>query len=486
MTAAHGAAPVPAAASPHNARPGHGVPPVALPSVWHGGPFAPTTPAGATRRLDYLVSRARVLAPGEVDDLLAVLGSDGFAWLRGGAGFVTAGVAARLPVEAGPGRFERAADEVSEALRSITVDGPSVMGEAGPAAGPIAVGALPFGDRTPGMLVVPALLVMRRPDGSGWVTTTAPADAPDADIAVAGGPEQIAHRNGGYSAQGLVIGADEGSFKDLARREDPSRAEWTESVRRILTAIDAGDVRKVVLARQLVVEAGVPFDRRSVLDRLRRSHPSCFTYAAGSFVGASPELLVRRRGDEVASCPMAGTVPRGATPEDDDTLTTGLRRSVKEAEEHRLLVDAVVAALAPVCVGPPKAGEPDVVRFPTVSHLATRVRGVLRRPAPSALALAGLLHPTPAVGGLPRAAALATIADLEGFDRGLYAGPVGWVDAGGDGEWAVALRGAQLDGPRARLVAGAGIVAGSDPEAEWAETEAKLRPMLAAVGALPA
>ncbi|HET9771196.1 MAG TPA: isochorismate synthase, partial [Acidimicrobiia bacterium] len=268
-------------------------------------------------------------------------------------------------------------------------------------------------------------------------------------------------------------------------REDPGRAEWTESVRRILSAIDAGQVRKVVLARQLVVEAGAPFDRRAVLDRLRRSHPSCFTYAAGGFVGASPELLVRRHGDRVASCPMAGTVRRGGTAEEDAALTAGLRRSVKEAEEHRLLVEAVVAALAPVCVAPPSAGDPDVVRFPTVSHLATRVTGLLRRPAPSALALAGLLHPTPAVGGLPRAEALATIAALEGFDRGLYAGPVGWVDAGGDGEWAVALRGAQLDGPRARLVAGAGIVAGSDPEAEWAETEAKLRPMLAAVGALP-
>jgi menaquinone-specific isochorismate synthase len=275
-----------------------------------------------------------------------------------------------------------------------------------------------------------------------------------------------------------------GSGVEVDVREDPGRAVWTESVRRILTAIDAGEVRKVVLARQLVVEAGAPFDRRAVLDRLRRSHPSCFTYAAGDFVGASPELLIRRRGDEVASCPMAGTVRRGATPEEDDVLTAGLRRSVKEAEEHRLLVEAVVAALAPVCVGPPTAGEPDVIRFPTVSHLATRVSGVLRRPAPSALALAGLLHPTPAVGGLPRPEALATIAALEGFDRGLYAGPVGWVDAAGDGEWAVALRGAQLDGPRARLVAGAGIVAGSDPEAEWAETEVKLRPMLAAVGAL--
>jgi menaquinone-specific isochorismate synthase len=272
----------------------------------------------------------------------------------------------------------------------------------------------------------------------------------------------------------------------LALSEEPGRAVWTESVRRILSSIDAGDVRKVVLARQLVVEAGVPFERRAVLDRLRRTHPSCFTYAAGGFVGASPELLVRRRGDDVASCPMAGSVRRGATPEEDEALTAGLRRSVKEAEEHRLLVEAVVAALAPVCAGRPAAGEPDVVRFPTVSHLATRVSGVLRRPAPSALALAGLLHPTPAVGGLPRAEALATIAALEGFDRGLYAGPVGWVDAAGDGEWAVALRGAQLDGSRARLVAGAGIVAGSDPDAEWAETEVKLRPMLAAVGALPA
>jgi menaquinone-specific isochorismate synthase len=412
------------------------------------------------------------LAAGEVEDLLDALGPDGFAWLRGGAGFVTAGVAARIPVETGPGRFERAAGVVAEALRSIGVDGPSPVVDSGPGAGPIAVGALPFDDRTSGSLVVPAVVVVRRADGSGWVTTIGPGGAGDERD-----PERIAPRNGHLApAPGSVV----------AVREDPGRAEWTESVRRILAAIDAGEVRKVVLARRLVVESNAPFDRRAVLDRLRRSHPSCFTYAAGGFVGASPELLIRRRGDEVASCPMAGTVRRGATPEEDQALTAGLRRSVKEAEEHRLLVEAVVAALAPVCVDAPLAGEPDVVRFPTVSHLATRVSGVLRRPAPSALALAGLLHPTPAVGGLPRSEALATISALEGFDRGLYAGPVGWVDAAGDGEWAVALRGAQLDGPRARLVAGAGIVAGSDPEAEWAETEVKLRPMLAAVDALPA
>jgi menaquinone-specific isochorismate synthase len=440
--------------------------------------------SGSLQSLGRLRSRTRVLAEDEVTDLLDVLDPDGFAWIRNGAGFVTAGVAARIAVGTGPDRFAQAADSVADALRSIEVDGPAPSSETGPGAGPLAVGALPFDDRTPGSLTVPAVIVMRRTDGTGWITTIGPADGP-----AASDPERITHRYGGQPAQGSTAtsggdavnghGAPAGADARVAVTEEPERAAWKESVRRILSAIDGGDVRKVVLARQLVVEAGAPFDRRVILDRLRRSHPSCFTYAAGGFVGASPELLIRRRGDDVASCPMAGTVRRGATPDEDEALTATLRRSVKEAEEHRLLVEAVVSALAPVCVEPPSAGEPDVVRFPTVSHLATRVSGILREPAPSALALAGLLHPTPAVGGLPRTGALATIAALEEFSRGLYAGPVGWVDATGDGEWAVALRGAQLD-------AGAGIVAGSDPDAEWAETEAKLRPMLAAVGALPA
>jgi menaquinone-specific isochorismate synthase len=454
------------------------------------GSAATTAAHGSAAALDHLVSRTRVLAPGEVDDLLYVIGPDGFAWIRAGAGFVTAGVAARLPVPAGPGRFTVAAEAIAEALQSITIDGPSPGEESGgPCPGPIAVGALPFDDGTSGSLVIPALIVLRRVNGSGWTTTITPRpEGPDLN------PERDTYRYGGQTAPGpAAVPAHRGLNGHAERQVDQGgvdevagKAAWTESVRHILASIDSGEVRKVVLARQLVVEGGGRFDRRVILDRLRRSHPSCFTYAAGDFVGASPELLIRRRGNEVASCPMAGTVRRGDTPEEDEALVAGLRRSVKEAEEHRLLVEAVVSALAPVCAGPPRAGEPDVVRFPTVSHLATRVSGVLRDPAPSALALAGRLHPTPAVGGLPRSEALATIAALEGFDRGLYAGPVGWVDANGDGEWAVALRGAQLDGPRARLVAGAGIVAGSDPDAEWAETEAKLRPMLAALGARPA
>src|SRR5439155_4155461 len=190
-------------------------------------------------------------------------------------------------------------------LRSIALDGPSPIGGAGPGAGPIAVGALPFDDRTPGSLVVPALVVMRGSDGRGWVTTTGPEHArlavdpalfpPRHDVPAAG-PGRTAHRNGGYSApalSGSTVGSHANGFPappgaEVDVREDPARAVWTESVRRVLAAIDAGDVRKVVLARRLTVDAAASFDRRVVLDRLRRSHPSCFTYAAGGFVGASP------------------------------------------------------------------------------------------------------------------------------------------------------------------------------------------------------
>ena len=400
-----------------------------------------------------LSSRTRPLAGG-IEELLSRLGPDGFAWLRNGCGFVTAGVAARIPVGPGAGRFERAASDLAAFFGSIEIDDTVDV----PGTGPVAVGALPFSDSAPGELIVPAVVVGRTADGSAWITETEPAGAAPRPSAASG-------------VNGMSFSA----------KEHPDKEEWTANVRRVLSAIGAGHVRKVVLAREVVLEADKPFDRRALLERLGRSHPTCFTYAAGGFVGASPELLVRRLGDEVESCPMAGTVARGSTQPEDDALVDALSHSAKDAEEHSLLVDAVLDALAPLCAEGPEAAAAEVVRLPTVSHLATRVRGRLASPVPSVLSLAGKLHPTPAVGGLPRPAALAAIATLEGFDRGLYAGPVGWVDAHGEGEWAVALRGAELDGSRARLVAGAGIVAGSDPDAEWAETEAKLQAMLSAV-----
>lgn len=409
-----------------------------------------------------LVSETRSLA--DAGDLVHALDltdgdlrDDGFAWLRDGVGFVTGGVAARVPVGLGSDRFLVAARDASALLAGASVDDQVSL----PGTGPIAVGALPFGP-SPGELVIPEVVIGRDRDGACWITRTAvgriPADPP-ARVA----PTTV---------------EEPSEFRIEAH---PDRAAWEQAVTRALDEIASGRVSKVVLARQVLVEADRLISTRVLLNRLRQGHPSCFAFACGSFVGASPELLVRRMGSEVVSGPTAGTVARGATIDDDNALATALTTSAKDSAEHRIVVDAVMEALTPWCRTIKAAEHPEVVRLATVSHLTTTVRGTLSEPTPSVLELVGALHPTPAVGGMPLREALELIAELEPFDRGLYAGPVGWVDARGDGEWAVALRCAQVDGSRARLFTGAGIVAGSDPSAEWAETQSKLEPMLQAL-----
>ena len=225
-----------------------------------------------------------------------------------------------------------------------------------------------------------------------------------------------------------------------------------------------------MLAREIVIEASDAFDVTAVLETLRATQPGCIVYADDGFVGASPELLVRRSGHEVTARPMAGT---GQHVEE-------LVRSEKDAREHKLVVDAVVDALGPTC-DDVIARNAAPVALTDLTHLATTITARTRDLDTSAVDLALALHPTPAVAGTPRATALATIARLEPTPRDLYAGPCGWVDARGDGEFVVALRGAQIDGTRARLHAGAGIVAGSRADSEWAETQAKLEPMLRAL-----
>jgi isochorismate synthase len=253
-----------------------------------------------------------------------------------------------------------------------------------------------------------------------------------------------------------------------------SRTRWRTEVLAALHAIEAGDLEKVVLAREVLVETDVPFARHDVISRLVASQPDCFVYAAGTMVGASPELLVSRRGNVVTSLPMAGTVARAGN---DAARIAALAGSNKDRREHQLVVDAVIHALQTRC-DDVRADDMSLARLTDVAHLATRIEARVREPGPSALDLARLLSPTPAIAGAPRDVALEFLAALEPFDRGCYGGPVGWVDSHGDGEWAVALRGAELHRRKARLLAGAGIVAGSDPDAEWAETEAKLTPML--------
>ncbi|HEV3450939.1 MAG TPA: isochorismate synthase [Acidimicrobiia bacterium] len=377
----------------------------------------------------------RAISPPE--DLLDALGPDGSAWLRDGSGFVTSGVAARVDV-----------DTADAVLAALDIDDPLAW----PGTGPLAVGALPFDPALPSSLVIPRLVVGRTADGRGWVTEV--GDEPARPLAAA-------------------LAEDEPTAWRVTSLT--GRRAWRAMVRGALDAIDRRELAKVVLARAVVVEADAPFSPRTALRRLRRHEPGCFVHHAEGLVGASPELLVRRVGARVESRPLAGTAPA------DDEGREHLRVSGKDAHEHRLVVDGVVGALSSLCDDLEVAPAPTSLAFSSVVHLATPVRGRLRPPSPSALAVARRLHPTAAVAGTPRDGALRAIAALEDAPRGRYAGPVGWVDARGDGEWAVALRGAEIDGATAVLRAGAGIVAGSDPDAEWAETQVKLEPMLRAL-----
>jgi menaquinone-specific isochorismate synthase len=387
-----------------------------------------TTPARARLR-----AVTRELPGGH--DALDNLDAEGFAWLHHETRIVTSGVAARLTP-----------DEVGDALLAIATDDTLDL----PGTGPLAVGALPFDPAVAGDLVVPSRITASM-DGRTWRTDIAPI------VTDAGAGAEPPTR-----------------FTIAAAR---TRDDWRVMVADALAAIRRDDFEKVVLAREIFVESDAPFDVAAIARRLVSQQPGCFVYSSHGLVGASPELLVRRSGDLVESLPVAGT----AVADGDDASLRALAASVKDHREHRFVVDAIVDVLTQECDELDAGTEPHVAVFGHVAHLATRVHGRLRAPARSALELAQLLHPTPAVGGTPGDAALDAIRSLERFDRGRYAGPVGWVDARGNGEWAIALRGAEVEGCRARLVAGAGIVEGSDPDSEWAETQAKLEPMLRAL-----
>jgi menaquinone-specific isochorismate synthase len=418
---------------------------------------------------------SRVIRLDDGLDPLALAGEDGFVWRSPAGTLVGTGAAAGVPVGTGPGRIERAAEAVAALLAAVRVEDPDGTG-----LGPAAVGALPFHPATPGELVVPALLLRTDPPGRTWAVLTrpGPSDPPTPADLLAHLRATAARDHRWPPARRLdgpwpIVGS-----AATGGPAGPGLVAWRRGVLAALEAIGSGRLDKVVLAREAAVQADWPFPRVELLRRLqRRSGGATFLYASGELVGASPELLVGRRGRVATSRPMAGTVPQGGGVAGEADGLARLARSPKEGAEHRLVVDAVAEGLAKVA-DRVEVGRPEVVRLATVAHLATEITADLTGPLPTALELAGLLHPTPAVGGSPRDAALAAIAALEPFDRGCYAGPVGWVDHAGDGEWAIALRGATLDGRRAHLLAGAGIVPGSDPDTEWAETEHKLRAML--------
>lgn len=255
---------------------------------------------------------------------------------------------------------------------------------------------------------------------------------------------------------------------------------WLEAVAKAITAIESGDLEKVVLARDHALWSKEPFDPHVILSRLHSRFAGCYLFLIDGLVGASPELLIRRNGTNLESVTLAGTVGRGADEAEDTELGRKLMTSEKTRLEHRLAADEVGARLQEISSDLRFSANPELLVLANVQHLATRFQGNLDRPT-HILDVADRLHPTPAVGGVSTKAALAMIAELEGMVRGRYAGPVGYFRQSGDGEFAIALRCAELSGARARLFAGNGIVTGSIPEEELEETRLKLRAMLSAL-----
>jgi menaquinone-specific isochorismate synthase len=399
--------------------------------------------------------RARTVALDGPLDLLGTLPDPhGYVWVHHGTGLVGWGEHLRIDLGAGGGRFGEAEDRLGRVFERARVE--DEVGEFG--TGPVAFGAFTFDDARPGSALVIPKVVVGQAEGRSWLTTMGGHDAPPLHAQPSpSAPERIR-----YAGSSI------------------SEVTWLEAVSDVVAAIRGGRLRKVVLARDLHVWSKSELEPRALAQRLAQRYPECFTFFCDGLIGATPELLVRRRGGRVESTVLAGSAPRGATPPDDDRLGLSLLASVKDLDEHTPAREAVESVLGSLCSSLEVDSEPWLLRLANVQHLATGLRGTLGEPL-SALEIAGRLHPTPAICGTPTPDALGIIGALEGLDRARYSGPVGWVSATGDGEWGIALRCAELSGNRARLFAGAGIVADSLPEDELEETRIKLRAMQSAL-----
>ncbi|MDA8040323.1 MAG: isochorismate synthase [Actinomycetota bacterium] len=343
---------------------------------------------------------------------------------------------------------------------------------------PLAVGALPFRPDEPGALVVPELAVVAPSGGQPLAIVTGQSPARDTlERLLAQSSKAACSPAAPPSSGARHEAAPPDRFQLRSRR---SHADFLQRVSTAIDEVRTGRLDKVVLAREVVVHANRQLRQHDLLERLRALHPSCQSFAVEGFLGASPELLVSRRGDIVASHPLAGTAPRSGDPEADKRLAAALLASDKERAEHRTVVDAIAHGLSPVCDSLVVPSEPSIVELRNVSHLGTRIEGRLDTTKPGCLSLLARIHPTPAVAGSPTDVALEYLSKVEELERGRYAGAVGWVNAAGDGEWYLGIRSAIVEGRTARLFAGVGIVADSDPETELRETQLKLQAVLAA------
>jgi salicylate biosynthesis isochorismate synthase/menaquinone-specific isochorismate synthase len=441
----------------------------------------------AARRRRTLVS---VTAPVEgLDPCAAVfasrLASDHwFCWEQPDRGFALAALGvAHAATSRGGQRFADVASECLGIGGEAVVDEPTVL-PAG--AGPVWTGGFAFDPQggsspiwsslPPAAMTLPELSLCRSGENAFLTLNAVVHPGDDPEETIAGCSARLASLRGDPLP---MIDPHPTSHAQIHSARPPG--DFERMVFDATGRIDREDLRKVVLAREVVVTAPAAFDPAAVFGAMREQFPSCFCFCCGTpeaaFIGASPELLLRRSGAGVSTVALAGSTRRSSDPAVDDHLGEQLLRSDKNRREQRIVTERIVRVLRPHAVWVEAAPEPDVIRVANIQHLGTPVIAQLAEPR-SAVEIAGLMHPTPAVGGEPRERAAATIAALERIDRGWYAGPVGWMDATEDGEFCVALRSALLRDREAHLYAGVGVVAGSDPEAELEETEIKLEALL--------
>jgi salicylate biosynthesis isochorismate synthase len=448
----------------------------------------------ARRHGERLVSASWPLHP-VIDPSAVVLASrrPGEPWMcfeqpdRDGAALATLGAAITLE-DHGPGRFER----VAKRWQSLAADAAAQAAQGPPGSGLIVTGGFAFAEDgasslhwsgfAPASLIVPEVAFARRSDDV-WCTVAALARSQDTPEALL---ERIEQRLASLHTHELpLLDPHPTERHRIAGALAPEHYE--AAVARAVELIRGGTIEKIVLAREVEVHAPESHDIAAVYGVLRSAFAGCFVLAVGrtdpgtgrdsTFIAASPELLIRRDGMRASTLALAGSTGRSADPAVDDHLGERMLRSDKDRIEHAIVAARIEQELRRHAVWVAMPDEPTVVRIANIQHLATPIRAQLARPV-SAIELAGLLHPTPAVGGEPAATAIPLIPALEGIDRGWYAGPVGWSDANGDGEFCVALRCALVQGTTARCYAGVGVVADSDPASELAETEIKLEALL--------
>jgi isochorismate synthase len=443
---------------------------------------------GAERGRRTLVSVTREV---EVDDPCAVvfssrLASDRwFCWEQPDREFALAGLGvAHEAASRGSRRFEEVAEECLRLGDHPVLDEPRGL-PAG--AGPVWLGGFAFdpaggasstwSSLSPASLVLPQVSICRRGERA-FLTVNAVVGPGEGVERLA---DELAGRVCGLHLEAPLPLLDPHPTAHAEIRSARPPREFEAAVEGATSRIAAGEFSKVVLGREVIVSAGAAHDPAAVFGAMREQFPACFCFCCGTpeaaFIGASPELLVRRAGASVSTVALAGSTRRSSDPAVDDHLGEQLLRSDKDRREQRIVAERIVRALRPHAVWVEAAAEPEIVKVANIQHLATPVIAQLAEPH-SAIEMAGLLHPTPAVGGEPWPVAAGAIADLEGMDRGWYAAPVGWMDATEDGEFCVALRSALLRDRQAHLFAGVGVVAGSDPAAELAETEVKLGALL--------